>query len=319
MQWLRLYSEARTDNKLRTLTDAQHRVWFNLLCYAGEQPKRGVIQERESFMLAIECASGDEDLLIETLGILHRLRIIEHLEDGAIHFTAWDDRQYDKPSDRPEATAERKRRSREKAEGHAPSSNKEDVSRDVTPGHTTEQIQNRTDTEQSRAETKAPAAPVRVEYSAIFEHWWTNYPKGHGNKKQAYAQFQRLSPQEREDAWAGLSKWLHCDRWQRGMVKAAEIWLRDRWWENDPPGGGVRESPGNGVVRGANAFQAAIEGARRKDAEDEQRRNGEGADAHKYPLLAGSQGREQGRGADGRDVGEGARGRAIDAVHRERP
>lgn len=180
MQWLRLYSEARTDNKLRTLTDAQHRVWFNLLCFAGEQATRGEIQERDQFMLAIECASGDEGLLVETLGILLRLRIIEYQEDGSFRFSAWESRQYDKPSDRPEATAERKRRSREKAESHAPPSNKDDVSRDVTPGHALyTDTDTDTDTEQSRAEgeserdsgANAPPKPKVKRASQMTDDW----------------------------------------------------------------------------------------------------------------------------------------------------
>jgi DNA-binding Lrp family transcriptional regulator len=80
----------------------------------------------------------------------------------------------------------------------------------------------------------------------------------------------------------------------------------------------ARASP-NGAARGANAFQAAIATARKRDAEDEQRRNGQGAHAHKYALLAGSEGREQGRDADGGDVDPSARGHPLEAVYRERP
>ena len=87
MNWFRLYSEARNDAKLRTLSDAEHRVWFNLLCYAAEQkPERGSIFDFDMDVLAIEVAAGDSDLLIETLKKLSRLRIIFATDGGQIRF-----------------------------------------------------------------------------------------------------------------------------------------------------------------------------------------------------------------------------------------
>ena len=76
MKWFRLYSEARNDAKLRSLTDAQHRVWFNLLCYASEMEERGCISAIDRELLAVECAGADTDLLNETIEKLTRLRII---------------------------------------------------------------------------------------------------------------------------------------------------------------------------------------------------------------------------------------------------
>ena len=34
--WFRMYSEARVDAKLRSLSADEFRVWFNLLCLASE-------------------------------------------------------------------------------------------------------------------------------------------------------------------------------------------------------------------------------------------------------------------------------------------
>jgi len=36
MKWFKLHTEARNDAKLRSMSDSQHRVWFNLL-----PPKKG--------------------------------------------------------------------------------------------------------------------------------------------------------------------------------------------------------------------------------------------------------------------------------------
>lgn len=143
--WFRMYSEARIDAKLDTLTDAQHRVWHRLLCYAAEQEDRGCIAVDDMELLAIEVAKGDVALLAETLARCVKLRIIT--QDGdRITFTHFLERQYDKESDMPEATRERKRQQRERARQAAekqPEQSEEppqtpsvtQVSRDVTPGH----------------------------------------------------------------------------------------------------------------------------------------------------------------------------------------
>lgn len=137
MNWFRLYAEARNDAKLRSLTDAQHRVWFNLLCYASEQTERGVIAEYDAELLALEVAGGDTDLLTGTLDRLARLRIVTVAPD-TISFIHWLERQYDKPSDRPAAVRERVAKSRagnatpppsNTPNGHIPNG----VSRDMEP------------------------------------------------------------------------------------------------------------------------------------------------------------------------------------------
>ena len=106
MKWFRLYSEARNDAKLRHLADNEFRVWFNLLCFSSEQPKRGLIEIDNYFILAVEVADGDEALLRQTLEKLSALRITEG-KDGVISFLNFAKRQYDNPSDRPENVRKR--------------------------------------------------------------------------------------------------------------------------------------------------------------------------------------------------------------------
>lgn len=93
MKWLRLYHEARNDAKLESLTDAQFRVWFRLLCFANEQPERGAIQGMDDELLAVEVARGDTDLLHATLERLERLRIIQR-GDG-VEFVNWKKRNFE--------------------------------------------------------------------------------------------------------------------------------------------------------------------------------------------------------------------------------
>ena len=160
MKWLRLYSEARNDAKLRMLTDSQHRVWFNLLCFAGEQDDgRGVIHGYEESLLAVEVASGDCELLVATLERLRQLRIVV-VEGETITFINFSKRQYDKPSDQPEATAQRKRVSRARAKGEpwaesAAIAEEAMLSHDVTPSHALD-----TDTETDTEVGDASASPT---------------------------------------------------------------------------------------------------------------------------------------------------------------
>lgn len=111
LPWFRLYSEARNDAKLRTLADDEHRVWFGLLCLAAECDDRGTIP-MDGFVLAVEVANGDEELLDRAVDKLTRLRVLDRGEDGRLFFLRFRDRQYDKPSDQPERVAERVRKHR---------------------------------------------------------------------------------------------------------------------------------------------------------------------------------------------------------------
>jgi hypothetical protein len=262
MNWFRLYVDARNDAKLRTLTDAEHRVWFHLLCYSAEQEPRGsvtgvtsVTDVTSAFLLAIEVANGDTPLLITTVEKLLNLHILTFDDDG-LTFINFRKRQYDKPSDTPEETRRRKaeQRERERATKPADVTPPNDASRDVTPSHATEQ--NRTDTEQNRADAEQtqteaanaadgvgeepkPDKPKRPQskYPDDFETFWSAYPTGHGIKAKAYDQWQRIKPDGAlaADIMAGLDRWKESERWENGYVKSAELWLRDAWWTNQPP------------------------------------------------------------------------------------
>jgi hypothetical protein len=124
-----------------------------------------------------------------------------------------------------------------------------------------------TETEVETEKKQTPPNPLKGEslvsrkpptYSDAFEVFWSRYPKGHGNKKQAGAQWDRLNPDaETQSAiFTGLDRWMFSDRWRNGYVKDAQIWLRDRWWENDPPV--------NGATNGRVSHQSKAEDIRDK-------------------------------------------------------
>lgn len=176
MRWFKMHCEARTDAKLQILTDKQFRYWFNLLCYAAERQTRGVISDYDIPLLAIEVAGGDEEGLKETLSILEKLKIIS-IKENEITFINFNKRQYEKPSDQPNAVKERVRKHRAKKD----STNFDDV----TPCNAKNRSdQNRSDQNQNRTEqsgTEEKEIPIYVEFVN-----WFNFVFGKNHKPSAY-------------------------------------------------------------------------------------------------------------------------------------
>lgn len=154
LPWFRMFHEARTDRKLDVLPDDEHRVWFSLLCYASEQDERGVIEVEDT--LALECARGDDALLERTLQRLEKLKIIERA-DGRISFLNYLKRQYDKPSDYPQAVRERVSRHRQ----GVTETNETSLKRDVTHCNAVEERRKEERRVEERTETGAPQADAR--------------------------------------------------------------------------------------------------------------------------------------------------------------
>lgn len=250
LPWFHMHTEARTDRKLATLTDREHRLWFNLLCFAAEQDERGVIPPTEDYLLSIEIGCHDCDELDALLRRLELLRMVsrdvtpshadnESVTLGHITFIHFEDRNYDKPSDRPEATRERKARQREKERDI------EHESRDVTPSHGVDKSREDKKRVEERNGAHAPTenmskSPPPI-YSDDFLTFWQQYPTGHGSKKLAFDAWRKLKPNAalQADMLAGLAKWNACDQWQRGFVTHAERFLKNRMWEDEPPIGTV--------------------------------------------------------------------------------
>lgn len=113
LPWLCIWTEARTDRKLETLTDAEHRVWFKLLLYSAESEPRGTVDISDRELLAIEVSNGDVVLLEQSIARMERMRMIS-IDGHYLNFVNFASRQYRYASDRPDATRERKRKSREK-------------------------------------------------------------------------------------------------------------------------------------------------------------------------------------------------------------
>ncbi len=179
MEWFRMYHDARKDKKLQSLTDSQFRVWFDLLCMASEQSEnfRGRVPFRNTSVLALEVAHGDETLLEQTLAKLVSLDILQQKKSQLI-FVHWSKRQFASDSSAARVKKHREKKS-DPAKPDAPTVAEPGcngdvtlqsrygngdvtlVKQDVTPPDTdtdTEQIQNKDQkTQQPRA--KISVAP----------------------------------------------------------------------------------------------------------------------------------------------------------------
>jgi hypothetical protein len=123
MEWLKLHRDIRNDAKLRSMTMAQRWVWVALLAYASEQPERGVIENYDPEILAVEVCDGDVTLCNATVTRFIALRML-HIENSTLILTNFEKRQTKKPkpSDSPERIKSRveKHRNAMKRPSNAP-------------------------------------------------------------------------------------------------------------------------------------------------------------------------------------------------------
>ena len=154
MTWFKLHSDFRNDPKIKRLPIAERYAFIVLLCLANESETRGTIAGLDDDDIAFELEMQSEDW--QTLKAKFKIKGFIDFTKDQVLIRNWDKRQYDKPSDHPEATKQRKRLQREKIK----LSKAEDItpmSRDVTPMSRTRVDQSRSDqirSEEIREEEK---------------------------------------------------------------------------------------------------------------------------------------------------------------------
>ena len=120
MTWFKLHHELPGDYKLSKFSPQQKWAWIVLLCLASSAKERGVIPTTDEEGIAEHC---DFDSLQDFQFFVDKLRQKGMVEpvDGGIKITNWMDRQYEKPSDTPDAVRARVQKHRsQKAEGETP-------------------------------------------------------------------------------------------------------------------------------------------------------------------------------------------------------
>ena len=132
MQWFKLHHEIIHDIKLRRFSAVEKWAWITLLCLASQSSTRGKIEADDEDIADI-CEFNNTQDWLYFKDKLKSKGMIEFV-DGGMAIANWERRQYDKPSDKPEATKIRKQQQRQRQKeqqqaGVTP------LSRQVTPSH----------------------------------------------------------------------------------------------------------------------------------------------------------------------------------------
>ncbi|MED4581845.1 DnaD domain protein [Brevibacillus choshinensis] len=119
--WFRLYPEILQDPKLRRFTTLQKWLWITAMCEASQSSSRGKlfiadgIEYTDSDLAQAAGVRADEiDKAVGFIDLCVTLNMMERHADGGVTLVNFLDRQYEKPSDRPESTRERKQKQRAK-------------------------------------------------------------------------------------------------------------------------------------------------------------------------------------------------------------
>jgi len=76
--------------------------------------------------------------------------------------------------------------------------------------------------------------PKRNAYTPEFEAFWQAYPTGHGVKSLAFAEWQKMTDEERTSAVDALPVWRTSKKWTDGFIRDCERWLKYREFEQTP-------------------------------------------------------------------------------------
>lgn len=108
--WFKLQSGIRNDPKIKRMPIHQRYAYIVLMCLASESEERGTIIDLDDEDLAFELEMSTEDW--KTLKAKFRVKGLIEFDLSSLTICNWENTQYDKPSDRAEATRQRKREQR---------------------------------------------------------------------------------------------------------------------------------------------------------------------------------------------------------------
>lgn len=202
-----------------------HCFWWWALDYADD----GDLADLDALDIAIGAEwDGDPDTFFNAMVFVG---FIDSDEVGDARIHDWHD-YAGKLVDRRKANAERMRQARANDINERASHVQRTQRARVEPEKSR---QDKSREEGANAPSAGDPAPKPTKYTTDFETFWKAYPTGHGVKKSAFEQWRKIAAAERQAVMDGLESWKRCDRWQRGFVKDAQRWLRDRQWEDEPP------------------------------------------------------------------------------------
>ena len=162
MPWFRLYPEILKDPKIRRFTTVQKWLWVTAMCEAAQSTERGKLFIADGIEYTdddLAQASGihpsEWDQAKGFIDLCVTLKMMERHADGGVTLLNFTSRQYQKPSDSPEKTKERKRRQRAKEAATKKEQPSENVGMSTFPS--SEQIGHANVTPESREVTPCHA------------------------------------------------------------------------------------------------------------------------------------------------------------------
>ena len=242
MKWFRFYNEVLDDPKVQKLHPALFKHWVNLLCLASEMGDAGDLPDEDAIAFRLRVRPFEARKIIDSLV---DAELIERTSDAETAQTSrrlcvhnWQGRQ--RSSDNSAARVARHR-----------AANGENVTLQTPLPKRTVDRDSDTDKDADTEGAKAPnvASPRKSPaYTPEFEVFWSEYPSGHGSKKETFKRIQQLRPDAAmwAEIMAGLAAWHRSEKWLNGFIKAAEVWIGQELWNNPAPPPRPIHSNGNG-------------------------------------------------------------------------
>ncbi len=193
MKWLKLWTEARNDGKLRSLSDRHHRIWFRLLCMAAEQEPQGVIKMTWK-VLAAEVADNDIEELKMAVEKCNDVTLVTRrfCDENCVEisFTSFAKRQKRYPSESLQAVAARVAKSRSSKKLRTPNKAKRNVTTNVTTSNEPVTAKNDSETETDNTKKILPVGPPAFSERP---------PHTHAHAREANGQPRELTPATPEE------------------------------------------------------------------------------------------------------------------------
>lgn len=169
--WFKLHHDMPDDIKLRRFTPQEKWAWVALLCLASKEKVRGQITAEDEDIAEYCEFNSPQDWLYYRDKLIAK-GMLEINGDGHLSVLHWEDRQYDKPSDKPEAVKARVAKHRA-AKKTAKPTDETPCNALQTQGNADETPQTRLDTDKTRSDSlsESPSQPVRKNKPVIVDRF----------------------------------------------------------------------------------------------------------------------------------------------------
>jgi hypothetical protein len=197
--WFRFYNDAVIDPKVQRLSGDMFKMWVNILCLAS---KFGGALKKDDLKYSLRLSDTETQ---EILNFFIERNLLDDMGDIVMPHN-WDGRQYKSDNSDPTNAQRQKRYRDSKSNGTVTDDRNGSNAVTITA---TEQSRTDTDTDKKK---EIVAKKVRDAYPEDFEKFWKGYPTTPVmSKKQAWAEWQKLEPDDRAAALAAVfpfREWL---------------------------------------------------------------------------------------------------------------